>query len=353
MLPYFKEQYYNPSAAYAPARRVRKAMDAARESVAALIGAHADEIIFTSGGTESSNTALSQFKKPLISAIEHPASLEMGGDTIPVDAQGRLDASACASLLAGHDGLSFALANHELGVIQDMAGLAGLAQAQGLAVHVDMVQAAGKMPIAVHDAPVHFASLSAHKLHGPKGIGALYVRRGTPWHPLMRGGHQESYHRAGTENVAGIIGFGKAAELALAAADDYRELADLRQRFEAGLRAASLDIIVHGEGAPRLPHVSNLRINDCSAESLTLLLEPMGLICSSGSACTSSDPTASHVLLAIGLDDKTARGALRFSMNRMTTASEVDAAIAIIVKVVERVKAAQSIFTGPVMVYKP
>ncbi len=353
MLPYLKEQYYNPSAAYAPARLVRKAIDGARESVAALIGAHADEIIFTSGGTEASNTALSQFKNPLISAIEHPASLEMGGAQVPVDTQGLIDLDVCARLLSGHDGLSFALANHELGVIQDMAALAGMAHSKGVAVHVDMVQAAGKMPIAVHDAAVHFASLSAHKLHGPKGIGALYIRRGTPWQPLMRGGHQESYHRAGTENVAGIIGFGKAAELALAAAQDYSNLADLRNRFESGLRDASLDIVVHGEGAPRLPHVSNLRINDCSAESLTLLLEPMGLICSSGSACTSSDPKASHVLLAMGLDDKTARAALRFSMNRMTTARDVDAAIGIIAKVVERVKAAQSIFTGPVMVYKP
>ncbi len=354
MLPYLKEQYFNPSAAYAPARRVRQAIDAARESVAALIGAYPDEIIFTSGGTEASNTALSQFKNPLISAIEHPASLQdQGGELAPVDSQGRLDKDAWAQMMAGHDGASFALANHELGVIQDMTELAAIANENGARVHVDMVQAAGKMPIAVHDSSVHFASLSAHKLHGPKGVGALYVRRGTPWQALLRGGHQESSHRAGTENVASVIGFGKAAELALAAADIYRKLAQLRQGFEDGLRAASLDIVVHGEQAPRLPHVSSLRINACSAESLTLLLEPMGLLCASGSACTSSDPTASHVMLAMGLDDKTARGALRFSMNRMTTTAEVDAAIAIIVKVVQRVKAAQSVLTGPVMVYKP
>lgn len=353
MLPYLTEQYYNPSAAYGPARRVHKAMDAAREAVAALIGAHADEIIFTSGGTESSNTAISQFRKPLISAIEHPASLEMGGDRAPVDALGRLDASAWATLLAGHDGVSFALANHEVGVIQDMPSLAEMASSQGLGVHVDMVQAAGKMPIAVHEVPVHFASLSAHKLHGPKGIGALYVKRGTPWQPLLRGGHQESNHRAGTENVAGVIGFGKAAELALAAADDYKQLAQLRNRFEAGLRAASLDIEIHGDAAPRLPHVSHLRIKDCSAESLSLLLEPMGLICSTGSACTSREARASHVMLAMGVDDATARGALRFSMNRLTTAADVDAAITIILQVVKRVKAAQSLLTGPVMVYTP
>lgn len=354
MLPYLTVQYFNPSASYAAARRVRHAMDAARESVAALIGAHADEIIFTSGGTEASNTALSQFRNPLISAIEHPASLQMSaGEKAPVDSQARLDIDAWTRLLPLHDGASFALANHEVGVIQDMAQLAELASSHSVALHVDMVQAAGKMPIAVHDVPVHFASLSAHKLHGPKGVGALYVRRGTPWQALLKGGQQESSHRAGTENVAGVIGFGKAAQQALAAAETYRDLAQLRHRFESGLRAASLDIVVHGSEAPRLPHVSNLRINDCSAESLTLLLEPMGLLCSSGSACTSSDPTASHVMLAMGLDDQTARGALRFSMSRMTSASEVDAAIAIIVKVVERVKAAQSIFTGPVMVYKP
>lgn len=357
MLPYFKEQYYNPSAAYSAAKRVHKAIEAARESVAALIGAHADEIVFTSGGTEASNTALRQFDKTLMGAIEHPASLQAAEvqscDIAPVDAQARIDASAWQQMLAGHDGVSFALANHEIGVIQDMELLAGMARDAGARVHVDMVQAAGKIPIKVQDVPVHFASLSAHKLHGPKGIGALFVRRGTSWKPLVRGGMQESSRRAGTENVAGIIGFGKAAELALAAPEHYRQLAQLRDLFESGLRAAGLDIVVHGEGATRMPHVSNLRIKDCSAESITLLLEPMGLICASGSACTSSDPKASHVLLAMGLDDATARGALRFSMNRMTDAAEVAAATNIIVKVVERVKAAQSLLTGPVMVYKP
>lgn len=357
MLPYLKEQYFNPSAAYGPARRVRKAIDEARAAVATLIGAQPDEIVFTSGGTEASNTALRQFKRTLIGAIEHPASIQaaeaQAGTLALVDEQGLLDAQAWERLLPQHDGASFALANHELGVVQDMALLADMARHAGTRLHVDLVQAAGKMPISMQDVPVHFASLSAHKLHGPKGVGALYVRRGTPWHSLMRGGLQESSHRAGTENVAGIIGFAKAAELALAAASRYRDLAQLRDSFESGLRAAGLDIVVHGEAAPRLPHVSNLRIKDCSAESITLLLEPMGLLCASGSACTSSDPKASHVLLATGLDDKTARGALRFSMNRMTDRAEVESAIKIILKVVERVKAAQSILTGPVMVYKP
>ena len=317
MLPYLRENFYNPSAAYGAAKSVRKAIDHAREQVAALVGAAASEIIFTSGGTEASNTALAQFRHVLTLATEHPATLRTArGEAAPVR--------------------SLAAAAHEAGA----------------RVHVDLVQAAGKLPIALHDYAVDFASLSAHKLHGPKGVGALYVRTATECSPYLTGGAQEDYRRAGTENVAGIIGFGKAAELALAAAETYRVLSSLRERFVAALTTAGIEVCINGAAAPRLPHVLNMRVPGVSAESLSLLLEPAGLLCSTGSACTSSEPHPSHVLLAMGLPDKQVRESLRFSLSRYTTAEEVDAAAAIFIQAWRKVRSVQSTITGPVMVYR-
>ena len=353
MLPYLREQFYNPSAAYGAGRAVRNAIDAAREQVAALVGADASEIIFTSGGTEASNFALSQFQRVLTLATEHPATLRTArGEAAPVLANGQADLPEWRELLPGHDGASFAWANHETGVVQPVRSLATAAHDAGARVHVDVVQAAGKLPIALHDYPVDFASLSAHKLHGPKGVGALYVRTGTTCSPLLTGGAQEDYRRAGTENVAGIIGFGKAAELALKAADDYAQLADLRDRFVSAISAAGIEVSINGGAAPRLPHVLNMRVPGVSAESLFLLLEPAGLLCSTGSACTSSEPHPSHVLLAMGLPDKQVRESLRFSLSRYTTADEVEAAAALFIAACRKVRSVQSAITGPVMVYR-
>ncbi len=353
MLPYLQEQYFNPSAAYAPAKAVRRALEQAREQVAALVGADAAEIVFTSGGTEATNTALAQFGSALALATEHPATLRTrGGTTAPVLASGQADLGAWSRLLPGHDGVSFAWANHETGVIQPVAEMAASAHAAGARVHVDLVQAAGKLPICLHELPIAFASLSAHKLHGPKGIGALYVRCGTEWEPTHTGGLQEDGRRAGTENVAGIVGFGKAAELALAAAGQYAALAALRDLFVQRLAEAGLNPVVHGAGSPRLPHVANLRIPGVAAQSLSLLLEPAGLICSTGSACTSAEPEPSHVLRAMGLPDAQVREALRFSLSRFTTVAEVEEAAALVVGAVAKVRAVQSALTGPVMVYR-
>lgn len=353
MLPYLRENFYNPSAAYGAAKSVRKAIDHAREQVAALVGAAASEIIFTSGGTEASNTALAQFRHVLTLATEHPATLRTArGEAAPVLSNGMADLPEWRELLPGHDGASFAWANHETGVIQPVRSLAAAAHEAGARVHVDLVQAAGKLPIALHDYAVDFASLSAHKLHGPKGMGALYVRTGTECAPYLTGGAQEDYRRAGTENVAGIIGFGKAAELALAAAETYRVLSSLRERFVAALTAAGIEVCINGAAAPRLPHVLNMRVPGVSAESLSLLLEPAGLLCSTGSACTSSEPHPSHVLLAMGLPDKQVRESLRFSLSRYTTAEEVDAAAAIFIQAWRKVRSVQSTITGPVMVYR-
>ena len=353
MLPYLREQFYNPSAAYAPAKAVRRALDTAREQVAALIGADASEIFFTSCATEATNTALAQFQHTLTLATEHPATLRTArGDIAPVLANGVADVPTWKELLPGHDGVSFAWANHETGVIQPVRSLAQAAVEAGARVHVDVVQAAGKIPVKVHEVPVSFASLSAHKFHGPKGVGALYARTGTEWKPYLTGGAQEDYRRAGTENVAGIVGMGKAAELALAAAETYQKLADLRQRFLDALAAAGIEAVINGGTAPRLPHVLNMRIPGMKAESLSLLLEPAGFLCSTGSACTSAEPEPSHVLRAMGLPDASIRESLRLSLNRYTTAEEVDSAAALFIRVVQKVRSVQSSVTGPVMVYR-
>lgn len=353
MLPYLRENFFNPSAAYGPGKSVRKAIETAREQVAALVGAAASEIIFTSGGTEASNTALAQFRHVLPLATEHPATLRTArGEAAPVLANGQADVPEWRELLPGHDGASFAWANHETGVIQPVRSLANAAHEAGARVHVDLVQAAGKLPIALHDYSVDFASLSAHKLHGPKGVGALYVRTGTACTPYLTGGAQEDYRRAGTENVAGIIGFGKAAELALQAADDYAALVALRERFVNALHAGGVEVCINGAAAPRLPHVLNMRVPGVSAESLFLLLEPAGLLCSTGSACTSAEPHPSHVLLAMGLADKQVRESLRFSLSRYTTMQEVDTAASIFLGALRKVRSVQSAITGPVMVYR-
>lgn len=353
MLPYLREQFFNPSAAYAPAKAVRRAIVDARERVAALVGGEPDEIVFTSGGTEATNSALARAERVLVPATDHPATLRsVAGVLCPVLSNGVADLLAWKELLPACQAASFAWANHETGVIQPAKSLCAAAYAQRVVVHVDLVQAAGKVPIRLHDYPIAFASLSAHKLHGPKGVGALYIRRGTEWHPYLSGGGQEDGRRSGTENVPGIIGFGKAAELALAAADRYAALAQLRERFVQSLQQAGVDCVVNGGTAPRLPHVLNMRVPGCSAESLTLLLEPAGLVCSAGSACTSADPHPSHVLLAMGLPEKEVRESLRFSLSRLTTEEEVDAAAALFIAAVRKIRSVQSAMTGPVMVYR-
>ena len=356
MRPFYRESFYNPSAAYSAAKKVRHAVDEAREKVAALLGATPDEIIFTSGGTESTNTALRPFSRVLSPAIEHPATLRSikGRETLcPVRCSGEIDTRAWKQLLPGHDCATFAWANHETGVVQPVGDLCEAAEHAGVFVHVDAVQAAGKLHIALHDFPINYASVSAHKLHGPQGVGALYVKRGSALSPLLLGGGQEDGRRAGTENVPGIVGFGVAAELALQAVVADRMHARLRDRFLGTLRAAGVEVLENGGEAERLSHVLNMRIPGCSAESLTLLLEPMGFLCASGSACTSAEPHASHVLLAMGLSDREARESLRLSWNRYTDENEVDAAAQIFINCVRKLQAVRTSEVQNVVVYTP
>lgn len=357
MAPYWNEQFFNPSAAYPEARRVRQALDEAREAVAALIGASAGEIVFTSGGTEATNAALAQMGGDVVVLeTEHPATLRSApqGRRACVGPQGVADEQAWRELVEGKAGASFAWANHETGVVQPAGRLIDIAKSAGARVHVDLVQAAGKIPLNVAESGADFASVSAHKLHGPKGVGALYIARGAGWQSWMRGGSQEDYRRAGTENVPGIVGFGAAARLALEHARDYRRTEQLRDWFEEELqRLFPGEVTVHGAGALRLPHVSNVRIAGCVAESLTLLFEAEGLIVSAGSACTSSDPKPSHVLQAMGLQDREIREALRISMARTTTRADVETALGVMARAVQKIRSVQSARTGPVTVYKP
>ena len=353
MLPFLQTSFYNPSAAYGPAKVVRKALDVAREQVAALFAVYPDEIIFTSGGTEATNAALAAYNNVLTLTTEHPATLRtVKGEACPVLANGVVDLPEWKSAIPGHDAVSFAWANHETGVIQPVRSMCASAAECGARVHVDVVQAAGKVPVKLHDYAIDYASASAHKIHGPKGVGCLYVRRGIEFKPYLSGGAQEDYRRAGTENVAGIVGFGKAAELALTAAEQYAELNALLNRFTSQLSAAGIDIEVNGASARRLPHVLNMRVPGCSAQSISLLLEPAGLLCSTGSACTSAEPEPSHVLRAMGLPDKFIRESLRISISRYTTADEVDEAARLFVQAVQKVRSVQSAVTGPVMVYR-
>lgn len=361
MAPYWSEQYFNPSAAYASARRVRDAVEEARASVALLAGVMPNEIIFTSGGTESTNAVLRSFasfteKASLSLPTEHPASLaclEALGQPLlcPVDSTGQVQQPEWTHLLAQAGLVSFSLANHETGVIQPAEWMLNAAADAGLMCHVDAVQALGKIPLNLQDLPVHAASFSSHKLHGPKGIGALYLKSAYAWKPLLQGGSQEDGRRAGTLNVPGIIGFGMAARLAYRAQQEgaYLKLAMLRDAWEQFV--LSLGGVIHGADAQRLPNTSNLRIEGCLAEHLTLLLEAGGLICSAGSACTSSNPKPSEILTAMGLSDAQVRGAMRFSLSRLTTQTDCLAAQAIFARAVDKLKSAQSSKTGPVVIY--
>ena len=357
MQPFWTEQFFNPSASYPQAKAVRRAVEHAREQVAGLLGVDPAEIFFTSGGTESTNTALAQFRSVLALATDHPAtlrSMEDRGTLCPVLPNGEANLQVWNELLAGRDGATFALANHETGVIQPVQQLCSAAEQAGVRVHLDAVQAAGKIPLSLHDLPaVDYASLSAHKIHGPKGVGALYVHTGAPFRALLRGGGQEDAHRSGTLNVPGIVGFGAAAELALQQMEQTACAARHREAFLSALEQVGIRTVQNGAGAQLLPHVLNLRVPGCTAEALSLLLEPAGLICAAGSACTSSSPHPSQVLLAMGLSPAEARESLRLSWNRFTSDAECAEAAGIFIGCVRKLQSVQSPLTGKVDVYIP
>lgn len=361
MLPFLGESFGNAGSVHTPGQRARAAVDSARESVAALVGARPGEIVFTSGGTEADNLALfgsvqvaSKVRKHvIITAIEHHAilhtceELERQGIAVTVvpvrqsdQWQGIVAVEEIRRALRPETVLlSVMHANNELGVIQPIEEIARIAAQEGVRFHCDAVQSAGKVPLDVNRLGVDLLSISAHKFCGPKGVGALFVRTGTALAPRFFGGHAERDRRPGTENVPGIVGMGKAAELArtLLAQDSLR-IGGLRDRLEAELLSRVPAARVNGARSRRVPNTTNLSFPGAGGEALLISLDLEGIACSTGAACSSGSTEPSHVLLAAGLSREDARSSLRFSLGRPTTAEEIDHAISVIPSVVERIR---------------
>ena len=344
MLPFFTEQFGNASSMHAFGAAVGGALKQARQSLQQLIGAeHDHEIVFTSGGTEADNTALLSALETQINRneivttkVEHPAVLSLCKHLeetrgvkvhyVPVDSVGRLDIDAYRAALGPRTAIASVMwANNETGTLFPVARLAQLAHEAGALFHTDAVQAVGKVPISLKSTEIDMLSLSGHKLHGPKGVGALYVRRGVRMRPLVRGGHQERGRRAGTENAPGVIGLGKAAELALAhlGAESARVLG-LRDRLERGILKSIERSILMGDPDARLPNTTNIAFEFIEGEAILLLLNRGGIAASSGSACTSGSLEPSHVLRAMNVPYTCAHGAIRFSFSRENDDADVD-----------------------------
>ncbi len=350
MLPYFTEQFGNASSIHAFGAEVGGALRKARKSLQALIGAEFDhEIIFTSGGTESNNTAIRsalqvmQGRNEIItSMVEHPAILSLCDwlekhegvvvHRIPVDKQGRLDIDAYRAALSEKVALvSFMWANNETGTVFPVDGLAELAHEVGALFHTDAVQAVGKLPIDLKTTDIDMLSLSSHKFHGPKGLGALYLRKGTRFRPLLRGGHQERGRRAGTENAPAIIGLGVAAEMALGSmAEDTARMIALRDKLEKGLLETVGHCFVTGDPLDRLPNTSTIAFEYIEGEAILLKLNQAGIAASSGSACTSGSLEPSHVLRAMDIPFTAAHGAIRFSLSSETTEADIDRVLEVV-----------------------
>ena len=359
MLPFFSGEYGNASSIHAFGQKARAAVETAREQVAALIGARPQEMVFTSGGTEADNHAIfgiveaaaSPSKHVITTAIEHEAVLntcqvlEKRGVSVtylPVDGDGRIGLETLQHELLRHPETALITvmhANNELGTVQRMEEIGGMAAEADVYLHTDAVQSAGKVPIDVNAMGIDLLSISGHKLYAPKGIGALYVRGGTRLRQLLYGGHHQRGFRPGTENVAGIVGLGRAAELArkyLAA--DAERLAALRDQLERGLLERVRDSHANGSGAPRTPNTTNITFPGIEGEALVISLDLKGLACSTGAACSSGAVEPSHVLTAIGLPPEEARASLRFSLGRHTTAAQVDFALQVVPAAVEQLR---------------
>ena len=357
MLPYLRENFGNASSIHSPGQTARAGVDRARESVAALIGAKPAEIVFTSGGTEADNLAIfglvaastTARKHIIISAIEHHAvlnscqALEKQGiavTIVPVGHDGIVDPENIRrALLPETLLLSIMFTNNELGTIQPIEEIGKIATEADVFFHCDAVQAAGKLPLDVSRLGVDLLCISAHKIYGPKGAGALFVRSGTPLEPQFHGGRHEHDRRPGTENVPGIVGLGKAAELArqnLAA--DTERITALRDRLEHALLAAIPSVRVNGDRTRRVGNTTNLTFAGAGGEALLIALDLQGVSVSTGAACSSGAVEPSHVLLAAGLSPDEARSSLRFSLGRPTTPEEIAHAIEVVPAVVERLR---------------
>ena len=357
MLPYFTEEYGNASSIHAFGQNARGAVEQARTQVAALVGARAADIMFTSGGTESNNHAIlgvvaaapGKAKHVITSAIEHVAVLDpcralakSGVDltVLPVDRDGLVNPEDVRSAIRPETVLiTLMLANNEIGTIEPIEEIGNIAAEKGIVFHTDAVQAAGKIPIDIERLGVDLLSISAHKFCGPKGVGALYIRKGTQLEPLLYGGHSERDRRPGTEDVAAIAGMGKAAELALAGLHEESErVRNLRDRLEQGLLDRVPYSWVNGARAPRVPNTANLSFPFIEGESMVIALDLKGIACSTGAACSSGALEPSHVLIALGLAPEDARATLRLSLGHQTTGDQIDFALETIPPVIDRLR---------------
>jgi len=374
MKPYLTQFYGNPSSMHTFGGQVGKKITEARSRVQALINAeHDTEIIFTSCGTESNSTAIFSAlqaypdrKEIITTRVEHPAILSLAPYLekqgiavvqLKVDKHGRLDMEEYAHFLKDDTALvTIMTANNETGTIFPVEEMAKMANERGVLFHTDAVQAAGKLPINMKESCINMISLSGHKLHAPKGIGTLYVRRGTKFRPFMRGGHQERNRRAGTENVASVIAMGKAAELAMTHLDDEgSKVKAMRDRLEKGILESVPRAIVNGDVENRLPNTSNISFEFIEGEGILLLMNDLNIASSSGSACTSGSLEPSHVLRAMGVPFTAAHGSIRFSLSRYNTMEEIDYVVDNLPPIIEKLRSISPFWKdgNPIMEFDP
>jgi len=362
MRPYFGDQFGNASSIHHHGQQTRAAVEDARESVAALLGCRASEIIFTSGGTEADNLAIAGLVNGgdhvITSSIEHHAVLlacrhleENGVDVtiLPVDGRSLVDSADVRRALRPNTKLiSVMMANNETGALQPVEEIGKIAAEAGVYFHTDAVQAAGKIAVDVNRIGCHALSISGHKIHAPQGVGALYLRKGTQIKPLFYGGRHERSRRAGTENVPGIVGLGKAAQIAKAMLDrgDDKKMAAMRDRLQQGILVQVSEAVVNGEGAARVPNTSNLRFDHIDGEAMVIALDLRGVAVSTGAACSSGAIEPSHVLVAMGLRPDQARASIRFSLGKQTTEEDIDLALALVPETVARLREISPSYKG-------
>jgi cysteine desulfurase len=367
MMPYFTEKFGNPSSIYQYGQEARREVEDAREKVAGLIGAGPDEIFFTGGGTESDNLAIkgTAYEKSaknekarhiITSAIEHHAVLntckylEKKGFSVtylPVDKYGLVDPEEARKAIRPGETILISVmhANNETGTIEPVAEIGAIARENGAYFHTDAVQSVGKIPVKVKELNADFLSLSAHKLYGPKGVGALYIRKGVRIEPLLHGGPHEKNRRAGTENVPGIAGLGRAAELAKdTMAKESVRLAALRDRLYAGISGKIKDVYINGHTVKRLSNTLNLSFKYIEGESIILNLDMLGMAVSSGSACTSGSLDPSHVLKAMGVDAALSQGSIRFSLGKDNTEEDIDRVAGALPEIVAKLRAMSPLY---------
>ena len=362
MRPYFAEHFGNASSIHHHGQQTRAALESAREAVAALVGSRPSEVVFTSGGTEADNLAIfglmAEGDHIITSTAEHHAvlnackHLEENGcqvSYVAVDARGQVDPGDVRRALRRNTKLvTVMMANNETGVLQPVEEIGKIAAEADVHFHTDAVQAAGKVTVDVKKIGCDLLSLSGHKIHGPQGVGALYVRKGTQLHPMLYGGRHERSRRAGTENVPGIVGLGKAAELSRAGLErrDDRKMAVMRDRLE-GMLAQVEATAVNGGGAPRVPNTTNLRFEAIEGEALVIALDLKGLAVSTGAACSSGAIEPSHVLMAMGLRADEARASIRISLGKQNTDDEVGFAIGLVPETVARLRELSPVWGKP------